>query len=310
MYNGGIFDDFKNAWDKPNNGLIQIILINVIVFVALIVLKVVFTLSGFSDFYVKIVNQFMLPADFMVYIFQPWSIITYFFTHEGFLHIIFNMMFLYFFGKIILDFLGNNRLISLYVIGGIAGGLFFMMMYNIVPFYQERIAGSMMLGASAGVFAVVVGAATFMPNHTFTLLFIGPVKIKYIALFYVILSLSRTIGTNAGGELAHIGGAVIGFFFIRQLQKGNDIGTGVIQIIDWFKDLFKPSPKIKVTHRKSAASKASSSSKSSSSATVSTNTATSADQEEIDAILDKISERGYESLSKEEKQKLFNASKK
>jgi membrane associated rhomboid family serine protease len=307
MYNGGIFDDFKNAWDKPNNGLVQIILINLIIFVGLIVFKVVFTLSGFSDFYIKVVHQFMLPADFMAYIFQPWSIITYFFTHEDFLHIIFNMLFLYYFGRIILDFLGNNRLISLYVIGGIVGGLFFMMMYNIVPYYHDRIAGSMMLGASAGVFAVVVGAATFMPNHTFMLLFIGPVKIKYIALFYVILSLSRTIGTNAGGELAHIGGAIVGFFFIQQLQKGNDMGTGVIQIIDWFKDLFKPSPKIKVTHRKTASSKTSSSSSSSS---VARPTANSADQDEIDAILDKISEKGYESLSKEEKQKLFNASKK
>jgi membrane associated rhomboid family serine protease len=308
MYNGGIFDDFKNAWDKPNNGLVQIILINLIVFVGLIVFRVVFTLSGFADFYTKVIHQFMLPADFMTYIFQPWSIITYFFTHEDFFHIIFNMLFLYSFGRIIQDFLGNNRLISLYVIGGIVGGLFFMMMYNIVPYYHDRIADSMMLGASAGVFAVVVGAATFMPNHTFSLLFIGPVRIKYIALFYVILSLSRTIGSNAGGELAHIGGAIIGFFFIRQLQKGNDMGIAVIQIIDWFKDVFKPSPKIKVTHRKSTASKASTSGNTSS--TVSKPSLPSADQDEIDAILDKISERGYESLSKEEKQKLFNASKK
>ncbi len=303
MNNAGIFDDFKNAWDKPNNGLVQIILINVIVFVALILLKVILVISGFSDLYEKILSYIMLPADFTTFIFQPWSIITYFFTHEGFLHIIFNMLFLYWFGRLIMDFLGNDRLISLYVIGGIIGGLFYMLIYNIIPFYADRVDGSLMLGASAGVFAVVVGAATFMPNHTFFLLFLGPVRIKYIAFFYVLLSLSRTIGSNAGGELAHIGGAVVGFFFIKQLQQGNDLGTSVIQVIDWFKNLFKPSPKIKVTHRGNAKTKATSKK-------ASTTKATKTEQEEIDAILDKISEKGYDSLSKEEKQKLFNASKK
>lgn len=202
-----------------------------------------------------------------------------------------------------MDFLGNDRLISLYVIGGIIGGLFYMLIYNIIPFYADRVDGSLMLGASAGVFAVVVGAATFMPNHTFFLLFLGPVRIKYIAFFYVLLSLSRTIGSNAGGELAHIGGAVVGFFFIKQLQQGNDLGTSVIQVIDWFKNLFKPSPKIKVTHRGNAKTKASSKKSS-------TAKASKTEQEEIDAILDKISEKGYDSLTKDEKQKLFNASKK
>ncbi len=306
MNNAGIFDDFRNAWDKPNNGLIQIILINVIVFVALIVFKVVFVLSGLSEVYSTVLSYLMLPADFAAFIFQPWSIVTYFFTHEGFLHIIFNMLFLFWFGRLIQDFLGNNRLISLYVVGGIVGGLFYMLIYNIIPFYHDRIDGSLMLGASAGVFAVVVGAATFMPNHTFFLLFLGAVRIKYIAMFYVLLSLSRTIGSNAGGELAHIGGAIIGFIFIRQLQKGNDLGVPVIQTIDFFKGLFKPSPKIKVTHKKASGA----THRKTAAASTSSTTGGTTDQAEIDAILDKISERGYESLSKEEKQKLFNASKK
>jgi membrane associated rhomboid family serine protease len=304
MNNAGIFDDFKNAWDKPNNGLIQIILINVIVFAALILFKVVFVLSGLSGVYESLRNYLMLPADFATFIFQPWSMITYFFTHEGFLHIIFNMLFLFWFGKLIQDFLGNNRLISLYVIGGIMGGLFYMLMYNVVPFYHDRIDGSLMLGASAGVFAVVVGAATFMPNHTFFLMFLGAVRIKYIALFYVLLSLSRTIGSNAGGELAHIGGAIVGFLFIKQLQKGNDLGTPVIQAMEFFKGLVKPSSKIKVTHKKSGSSTRTPASSSTSSSSG------GADQAEIDSILDKISDNGYESLSKEEKQKLFNASRK
>ncbi|MEQ8532285.1 MAG: rhomboid family intramembrane serine protease [Imperialibacter sp.] len=301
MYgNGGLFDDFKNAWSRPNNGLIQLIMINVIIFVALIIFKVILVLSGNTDVYQVILRQFMLPASIDSFIVKPWTLLTYFFTHEGFFHIIFNMLFLFWFGKIIVEYLGDQRAISMYVIGGIVGGLFYILIYNLIPYFHERVAGSVMLGASAGVYAIVVGAATFMPNYTFFLLFLGPVKIKYIAIFYILLSFSQTIGANAGGELAHLGGALMGFIFIRQLQRGNDIGTPVVSVMEWFKGLFKPSPKIRVTHKSTkftGAKKASSSN-------------TKSDQDEIDAILDKISHSGYESLSKEEKQKLFNASKK
>lgn len=300
MYgNGGLFDDFKNAWSRPNNGLAQLILINVIVFVTLIIFRVILVLSGNPDVYDMIIRQFMLPASIDSFIFKPWTLITYFFTHEGFFHIIFNMLFLYWFGKIIVEYLGDQRAIAMYVIGGIVGGLFYILIYNLIPFFHDRVAGSLMLGASAGVYAVVVGAATFMPNYTFFLLFLGPVRIKYIALFYVLLSLSQTIGSNAGGELAHLGGALMGFIFIKQLQKGNDIGSPVVSVMEWFKGLFKPSPKIRVTHKspKFTGSKK-------------TSNASRSEQEEIDAILDKISHSGYESLSKEEKQKLFNASNK
>ncbi|MEQ8417909.1 MAG: rhomboid family intramembrane serine protease [Imperialibacter sp.] len=301
MYgNGGLFDDFKNAWSRPNNGLIQLIMINVIIFVALIIFKVILVLSGNTDVYQVILRQFMLPASIDSFIVKPWTLLTYFFTHEGFFHIIFNMLFLFWFGKIIVEYLGDQRAISMYVIGGIVGGLFYILIYNLIPYFHERVAGSVMLGASAGVYAIVVGAATFMPNYTFFLLFLGPVKIKYIAIFYILLSFSQTIGANAGGELAHLGGALMGFIFIRQLQRGNDIGTPVVSVMEWFKGLFKPSPKIRVTHKSTkftGTKKASSSN-------------TKSDQDEIDAILDKISHSGYESLSKEEKQKLFNASKK
>jgi membrane associated rhomboid family serine protease len=301
MYgNGGLFDDFKNAWSRPNNGLIQLIMINVIIFVALIIFKVILVLSGNPDIYQMILRQFMLPASIDSFIVKPWTLLTYFFTHEGFFHIIFNMLFLFWFGKIIVEYLGDQRAISMYVIGGIVGGLFYILIYNLIPYFHERVAGSVMLGASAGVYAIVVGAATFMPNYTFFLLFLGPVKIKYIAIFYILLSFSQTIGANAGGELAHLGGALMGFIFIRQLQRGNDIGTPVVSVMEWFKGLFKPSPKIRVTHKSTkftGTKKASSSN-------------TKSDQDEIDAILDKISHSGYESLSKEEKQKLFNASKK
>ncbi|MFT5570162.1 MAG: membrane associated rhomboid family serine protease [Cyclobacteriaceae bacterium] len=304
MNSNSILDDFRNAWNRPNNAVIQIILINGIVFLALIFLKVILVLSGGEGIYRAILTRLMLPADIGTFIFQPWTIFTYFFTHEGLFHILFNMMVLYWFGKLITEFLGSNKVISLYVLGGISGGLFYMLVYNVLPIFQDQVNTSLMLGASAGVYAIVVGAATFMPNYTFFLLLIGPVKIKYIAFFYIALSFASTVGANAGGNFAHLAGAAIGFVFIKQLQSGNDIGAWVIQLMNYFKSFFVRDSKIKVTHRSEKKSKNKRTVK------VAQSSGPSADQDEIDAILDKISQSGYDSLSKEEKQKLFNASNK
>lgn len=295
-----IFSEFKGAFNRPNNAHVQLILINLAVFVVMITFRVFLTISGNADVYNSILRLFMLPADIGAFLVKPWTLITYFFLHEGFWHILFNLLFLYWFGRLINEFLGSKKVVNLYVLGGVIGGLTYILMYNIFPFFQDRIAGSVMLGASAGVFAIVVGAATYMPNYTFFLIFLGPVKIKYIALFYVFLSFANSVGANAGGEIAHLGGALIGFFYMRQLQQGNDIGRPIQSVLEFVKGLFKPSPKIKVTYTqtKSKAGKSTPPSR------------TASEQAEIDAILDKISESGYESLSKEEKQKLFNASKK
>lgn len=303
--NGGIKEEFSNAWSKPNNAVVQIILINLIIFVAARVFKVFFDLSGATETFFWIFRKLQLPADVGTLLLQPWSLITYFFTHFDFFHILFNMLFLFWFGRIIQEFLNSKRVISLYVLGGLTGGLLYIFIYNFLPFYGDRVAESMMLGASAGVFAIVVGAAVFMPNYTFFLIFIGPVKIKYIAIFYVFMSFIGTTGANAGGEIAHLGGAFVGWLYISQLNKGSDIGGWVISFISFVKSLFKPQPKIKVTHRSGHRRPSGSSKK--------TNASKSTDktpQSEIDAILDKISESGYESLTKDEKQKLFNASKK
>ena len=284
-----IIEDIKNAWNKRDNGLIKIILINIIVFVSISVVQVVLTVSGLSTFFTLFINKLMLPASLGTFILQPWSIITYFFLHMSFMHILWNMLFLYWFGKIINDNIGNNALISLYVLGGIIGGLFYMAIYNIVPYYGERVSDSLMLGASAGVFSVVVGSATLMPNYTFYLLLIGPVRIKYIALFYVLLSFFDVAGTNAGGEIAHLGGAFIGYIYIRQLQNGINIGEGIINFINFFSEKKENKENKKENIQKE---------------TVETT------QDEVDKILDKISESGYSSLTSKEKERLFNATKK
>ena len=303
--NGGLLDDFKNAWVKPNNAVVQLILINVIVFATFRLIKVFFMFSGSDSVFKFFFDRLQLPADVNSFLLRPWSIITYFFTHYDFFHILFNMLFLFWFGRIIQEFLNSKRVISLYVLGGLAGGILYILIYNLMPFYADRVANSLMLGASAGVFAIVIGAAVFMPNYVFFLLFLGPVRIKYIAIFYVFMSFIGTTGNNAGGEIAHLGGALVGWIFITQLNKGNDIGTWVISFITFFKSMFNPQPKIKITHRarnRRSSEKTTPKSKSS-------HPSPELAQSEIDAILDKISQLGYENLSKDEKQKLFNASK-
>lgn len=285
-----IIEDFKSAWSKDNNGLVKIILINVIVFVSVSFLEVFITLSGGGAIINTLINKLMLPASFTTFILQPWSLISYFFLHLSFGHILWNMLFLYWFGKIINDNIGNNAVISLYVLGGIVGGLSYMALFNIIPFYQDRISDSLMLGASAGVFSIVAGSATLLPNYTFYLLFLGPVRIKYIALFYILLSFLDVTGSNAGGEIAHLGGALIGYLFIRQLQNGINMGEGIINILNLFNKKTSYRSENKQPIKKEEKQNIS--------------------QDEIDKILDKISESGYSSLSKNEKEKLFNASKK
>ncbi len=300
-----IIDDIKHSFREPNNTLKQLILINVIVFVVLIITRTLLYLTGAAGVYNLLLRFIALNSDPYIFLTRPWTLITYFFTHEGFLHIIFNMLNLYWFGQLVREYLGERKLLSLYVLGGIAGGLLYMLSYNLIPFFENRAAVSFMIGASASVLAIVVAAATLLPNFTFNLILIGPIRIKYIAAFLVLLSISGAVGDNAGGNIAHLGGALIGWLFIKQLQRGNDMGRPILAVIDFFAGLFKRRPKLKVTHRS-----ANPFTNNRRSTTVNTTTSGKPDQNEIDRILDKISSSGYESLSKEEKQKLFQASQK
>lgn len=295
--NGGMLEDFKNAWNKPNNSVAQIILLNVIVFVFTGVLLII----GLGD---TVRPWLGLSSNFGVLITRPWTLITHAFVHDGFLHILFNMLWFFYFGKIIQEFLGSDKVIAVFVMGIIGGIMAYLAAYSLIPRFQDASDYATIVGASAGVTAAVIGAAVYFPNHTMFLMFIGPVKIKYIALVTVFLSLIGTRGSvNAGGEFAHLGGAVMGFLYMSQLKKGNDIGAWIISAITFVKSMFKPQPKIKVTHR-------SGNRRPTKKAKARTGSNPQTPQSEIDAILDKISEKGYEALSKEEKQKLFNASKK
>lgn len=311
MY-GNFWDQLRNAFKNSNNSLYKLIAINLILWLGFMVLRVFMTIGGFSEGYGAVISQLMLPASLSRLLLQPWSIFSYMFLHEGFFHILFNMLFLYWFGLLIHQYLGSRKLANLYILGGLTGAVFYLLIYNIAPYFSHSVDSSLMLGASAGVFAIVVGAATLSPNTTFFLLLLGPVKIKYIAIFYVILSFANSAGENAGGELAHLGGALMGFLYITQLQRGIDLGTPVQKVGMFFEALLQKSPpKVKVTYKRTPPKSKGfpSSSKSATKDEDDAKLAAQTSQEEIDRILDKIAEKGYEALSKEEKRKLFEFSK-
>lgn len=297
-----MFDEFKRAFQRPNNAHVQLIIINVTVFIVLAIMRVLSYWIGFEGFFEAVYRQFSIPSDFSEFLQRPWTIITYFFTHslDQILHILFNMLVFYWFGKLFVEYLGSDKLIAVYVLGGLAGAILYLMAYNLIPNPPPFLQGpSVMVGASAAIFAVMVAIATLLPDYTFFLLFLGPIRIKYIAAFYIFLSFLGSIGTNAGGEIAHLGGALIGYVYTKQLQAGSNWGNWVTITLDWFRSLFQPRSHVKVTYRNSSGK-----------AKKPKSAAEKVSQEEIDAILDKISEGGYESLTREEKEKLFNASKK
>ena len=299
MYSS-FWDNLKNAFNRRDNSLYKLMAINLIAFFVLLIARVVLTLIGFGELYKEGLKWIMMPASVSTFATQPWSLFTYFFLHEGLFHILFNLLFLYYFGLLVHQYLGSRKLTNLYVLGGVFGAGFYVLMYNIAPYFSGAVDTSFMLGASAGVFAVVVGAATLAPQTTFVLFLLGPVKIVYIAAFYVILSFANSIGENAGGEIAHLGGAMIGFGYIYLLRKGWDLGIPIQKVGLFFENLgSRRAPK--VSYRRSSSTK--------STVTNPVNKETLS-QEEVDKILDKIADKGYEGLTKEEKRKLFEYSKK
>jgi len=296
-----MFEEFKNAFQRYNNAHVQLIIINIVVFLVLAVVLVFSRAFQVPDIFNVIHDQLAIPAPIREFLQKPWTLITYAFVHDlsGVFHILFNMLVFYWFGKLFVEYLGSDKLVALYFLGALAGGLAYLLVYNTIPFYIERIGSfNGMVGASAAIYAIVVATATLIPDYTFFLLFLGPVRIKYIAGFYIVVSFLGSVGENAGGNVAHLGGALMGFIYIKQLQAGVNWGSWVTATLDWFKGLFTAKPKVKVTYRKQYSEAQKPKAKSSIS------------QDEIDAILDKISDGGYESLTKEEKEKLFNASKK
>ena len=284
----GIIDDLKHQY-KTGTALIKFIFINVAVFILVhLIGLLIFFFTGVSGSSM-VAYWLALPADFGQLILKPWSIITYMFLHEGFLHIAFNMLILYFGGQIFLQFLDAKKLIGTYILGGISGGLLFILTFNIFPVFNEIVSGALALGASASVMAVLIAIAAYVPNYSIRLMLLGNVKLKYIALFYVIMDIISIPQGNAGGHIAHLGGAFFGLYFVYRLRNGKDITIGVNRLLNYIAHLFSSKRKMKVVYKNPGKTKSD----------VAYNAQKAANQQKIDAILDKISKSGYDSLSKD-----------
>lgn len=297
-----IWQDIKWQY-RYGSDLIKLILINIAVFIIVNLINIPFILFAKTVPF-NLVDFLSLYASPHNFVRHPWGIFTYMFIHEGFWHILWNMLGLYWFGQIVQDMIGKPKILPLYIFGGIFGGLLYMLTYNIFPLFSNAVAVSSCIGASAGVMAIVLAAATIAPNFELGFAIIGPVKIKWIALVYVVLDLINIQGGNAGGHIAHLGGALFGFVFIKQLQSGNDFTKPFYAVTDFFTNLFKKKSNLKVEYKKEYVYTSEKNTKS--------NTAqqkeTISKQEKLDAILDKINRSSYDSLSKEEKEFLFKIS--
>lgn len=279
----------------------KLIGINVLVFILFYVFKTIaFLFQLPSDF---LLEWLVFPKEPGEYIFKPWSIITYSFMHSGIWHILANMLILFYAGSYFLSYFSAKKLLTFYFMGVIVGAMVYMLSYNLFPAFQAT-GRSYLLGASAGVMAVLVGIATRIPHMRIRLLILGSVKFWYIAAFLVILDVVQIPFGNAGGHLAHLGGALFGYFYSSQLAKGNDIASGFEKAVIWFLALFESSKKSKPIMRTVYKKTGNPASKATSSKISKTEK-----QEKIDSILDKISKSGYESLTKQEKDFLFNAGK-
>jgi membrane associated rhomboid family serine protease len=296
-----ILEEIKQSFSRGNY-LTRLIYINAGVFVIVKLMSVISTyVLGISNLWITYLE---LPAFVQTLLRQPWSIITYMFMHHDFIHLIFNLLTLYWFGKIFTDYFSQKQLVGLYFLGGIGGAIFYILAYNFVPNLNLHIFFSYLIGASASVMAIIFALVRYIPDEEVNLALIGPVKLKYLGIAMLVLDVIGTTSINAGGSIAHIGGALTGFLFAHLiLNSKKDITEPINKVISWVNNLFKQNKKPKFTvHRNT--------SKTDEEWNVENHNRRRENNEEIDRILEKIKKTGYANLSDEEKKKLFDLSNK
>ncbi len=282
--NKNLFNELYFKAFRSGNPLYLFIGINILVFLAIGVFAVAeFLFGGSTTSADWISRQLSMPANLETLAYKPWTIITYMLLQREVFHILFNLLWLYWMGMIFMDFLNKRQFIFTYLAGGITGALLYLLAYNTLPAFSGLAQSSILLGSSASVMAIVIATATLVPDYTIRLMLFGIVRLKYLAIAYFVLDIIGMGGGNPGGSIAHIGGAILGFVFIKQLNSGRDLSK-----------ILKKRSRLKIVQNKSNTR----------SETIHT------DQETIDKILDKISKSGYDSLNKTEKEALFKASKK
>ena len=256
----------------------KLIVINIIFFIIPLILNTFLWLFELKD--ISILDYFVVEPDLMSLIFKPWSLITYGFLHGSFSHLFWNMIMLFYFGNILVNYFGDKRLLNVFFNGILFGGIIYIISYNLFPVFTG--VSSKMIGSSAGVMAILFYITSYNPNHTIRFFFVN-IKLLYIAVFLLLMDIIQIPVDNSGGHIAHLGGALIGFLMFRSF-KG-------IDFVDIYTNLSTRKNNKKIKRNK-------------------TFSGSNFDQKKIDSILDKISESGYESLTKEEKNYLFKASNK
>ncbi|MBR4967483.1 MAG: rhomboid family intramembrane serine protease [Bacteroidaceae bacterium] len=298
---------FKNLIAKFRTADIvwKFIYANIFVYIILVLIGVFSVLLNLPSLVAVVKSLLELPASPVTLLQKPWTVFTYMFLHSGIMHILWNMFALYAFGKIFLNFFSIRHFVGVYVLGGLFGALFFVLAYNIFPYFANVVASSYLVGASAAVLAIVTASAVRSPEYRINLLFFGSVKLSIFAVFTVLISVLMLSGDNAGGNFAHLGGAFAGYLFAFLLGKGCDVTQIVNRPLDWIESvcsgkIFKRKKKRKFTY--SAGGKRGSD--------YEFNARKKADEAEINTILEKIKKGGYASLSDSEKKRLFDASSK
>ena len=298
--------NFRNWRMNTGDIVSRFIFLNVGVFVFVTLVNLFLTLFGVpANPWVKYLQ---LPSWLPTLFCQPWTIITYMFLHVGLFHLLFNMLWLLWFGRLFLNFFSSRHFRGLYILGGIYGGLSFVLAYNILPGFESSLPHASLLGASASVLAIVVATAVREPNYPVQFMFFGSVRLKYVALFMVAFDLLFISYENAGGHIAHLGGAAAGWFFAAGLARGIDRTQWINHIFDflsgklavdwkkWFNWKRKAKPKMNVHYGDRQKD-------------YDFNAQKKAREEELNQILDKLRKSGYGSLTDEEKRRLFDASK-
>lgn len=306
-----IWKDVKKEFSYGNM-VTRIIFVNIGVFLFVYLVKLILRIvhggdPSFGPAFENFSNFLSISGNLFFDLTHPWVFFTHMFLHFGFFHILWNMLFLYWFGRIVGDFIGNQRVLPLYLLGGLAGAGAYLIFAN-VAYGGEGFA----YGASGAVNAIVVAAAVISPDYMIRLLFFGDVKLKFIAGIVVLFSLMGVADlNNTGGNIAHLGGALFGWFFILKLREGTDLSTGINRLLDKIVNLYKGVPEMaKAKTRKGPRMAYKNPNKKQAKGNAASDAVDLSHQEKIDTILDKIKKTGYESLNSAEKEFLFNASKK
>lgn len=288
---------------QDGNSLIMMIAVLALVFCIFKFIDIAYYLSGMShDSYTNgIFNWFILPAEVPRIIDRPWTILTYMFMHDGVFHMLGNVLWLWAFGYILQDLAGNSKLLPLFLYGGFAGAVLFVLTNNVFPALSTDISGRTLQGASAGVMAIAIATTTLAPDYRIFPMLNGGIPLWILTVIFVIIDFASIPGENGGGHIAHIGGALIGLIFVLQLRRGNDWSAWMTRFFSWAGNLFNPEKKEwKKTARKDYFYKTK--------GTLPFKKVSNITQKRIDEILDKINAHGYKFLTEEEKEILKRAS--